>query len=135
MRILIVDDDQVSRMQLKKLLSPYGDCDAAPTGALGVAMYEASHAEKRPYRLITMDVQLPDMDGKDAVSAIRKWEDDNRVLDNRGETSILMISVSGNGHTIFESFRKGGEGYLVKPVTPEKIKAALKNLSLVVDAD
>lgn len=132
MRILVVDDNYVNRLQIRSLMGQYGDCDGASTGTLGIDMFKAAHQEGVPYGLITMDVSLPDIDGREVVKQIRAWEDDHRSFINDREAKILMISSSDKRETIFESFRKGVEGYLVKPVTDEKLRVALYELELVI---
>lgn len=130
MRILVVDDNYVNRVQLKTLLSHYGDCDGAASAKTAFEMFKESHQEGMPYTLITMDIELGDQDGRSVVEQIRKWEDDNQVFEKSTEVKILMVTVKDSGKDVFSSFAKGCEGYLIKPVTPDKIKSELGKIGL-----
>lgn len=128
MRILIVDDDYVSRVKLKSLMSDFGDCDSVPNGQLAIEMFKLAYEEQLPYDLITMDIVMPDMDGKDVVAAIRDWELKNNVIREGHEVQILMISNMSDGKNIFTSFKRGAEWYLRKPINPDKLTDAIKNM-------
>jgi two-component system, chemotaxis family, chemotaxis protein CheY len=130
MRILIVDDDYTSRVRLKALLAKYGDCDVAPNGEMAFRLFVASHEESFPYELITMDVNLPDAQGQQVVRQIREWEGEQAIYKSGTETKILMISFSGDSGDVVSSFSTGCEGYLVKPVSAEKLKESLSELGI-----
>ena len=130
MRILIVDDDYVSRTKLKALLSAYGDCDTVPNGAMAVEMFTTAHAENVPYDLISMDVNMPGNRGQDVVKQIRDWEDQNRIPQQGKEVKVLMVTVMNTAQDIVSSFRQGCEGYLVKPVTPDSLRKALVQIGI-----
>ena len=130
MRILIVDDDYVTRAKLKAILSDHGDCDAAPNGELALSMLEDALNDAHPYDLVTMDVDMPGMTGEEVVREIRQreWNWAKRMSRPVVEAKVLMVTVRRDSHTVIASFRRGCEGYLAKPVTPEKLRAALARL-------
>jgi CheY-like chemotaxis protein len=125
MRILVVDDDYVSRTKLKALLSEHGDCDAVPSGEIALSMFHAAHAEQVPYDLVTMDVNMPVMRGQEVVAHIRAREKENP---SAPQAKILMITAVKGGQDVMSAFREGCEWYLVKPVTPENLSEALAKL-------
>ena len=131
MRILIVDDDYISRTQIKALMLGYGDCDIAPNGEVALALFDAAHGEETPYELISVDVDMPGMSGIDVVNEIRQREDALNVASESKEAKIIMVSAMDDGRNIMTSFRKGAEGYLVKPVTPAKLKETLDEINLM----
>ncbi|MFP4052524.1 MAG: response regulator [Phycisphaerae bacterium] len=128
MRILVVDDEYVSRTKLKALLSGHGDVDAVPDGETALRMFDRARQESVPYALVTMDVNMPDMNGQEVVRRMREIEQggDSSV----SEAKILMVTVTSNSRDIMSSFREGAEWYIVKPVTPEKISEALEKIAL-----
>lgn len=128
MRILVVDDDYASRTQLKSLLSRYGDCDAAPSGEIALLLATAAHAEDAPYELVTIDIDMPIMDGHDLLRSLRSLERDLDATSRNREAKVLMISAMGDGASIFTSFREGCEGYLVKPVRSDKLQESLAEI-------
>ncbi len=129
MRILVVDDDYVSRTKLKSLLSAYGDCDAVHNGEIALKMFEKAYKESAPYNLITMDIEMPDMSGQEVVHSIRQWELENKVKSSR-QVKILMITIKNDVDDITSSFKEGCEWYLTKPVTPENLREALAKVTI-----
>ena len=127
MRILVVDDDYVSRVKLKALLSKYGECDSAPDGKTALHLFEKAHAESVPYNLISLDIDMPDMRGQEVLRKIREWEEKNKVKFSQ-EVKVLMITVMDDAPDVVSSFKEGCESYLNKPITPEKIENALQNM-------
>jgi len=130
MRSLVVDDDLVSRTKLKMLLAPYGDSDGAADGELALKLFEKAHEEGAPYDLITMDINMPGMSGREALQQLREWEKSHDAHLSKAEAKVLMVTVMNTPKDIMSSFREGCEWYLVKPVTPENLKEALDKLEL-----
>ena len=65
--ILIVDDDESFRILAQEILKNKYRLDCAPNGKIGVEKTIANH-----YDIILMDLQMPEMDGIDAIHKI--WE-------------------------------------------------------------
>jgi two-component system chemotaxis response regulator CheY len=131
MRILIIDDDYISRTKLKTILSQHGDCDSIHDGELALSMFENAHKESVPYELITVDIEMPFMNGKEVVGQIRKIEKDIGVTDKEDLVKIIMVSVKDDSDNIIDSFNSGCEGYIIKPVTPDKIFEQLQKLKVI----
>ncbi len=130
MKILVVDDDYVSQTKLKALLSAFGDCDAVSDGEAALVEFEMAHNEAEPYDLVTVDINLPEMQGQEVVQRIRQWEDKNRTPSVK-RTKVIMITMMDDKKNIFSSFEKGCEWYLVKPITPDNLATALVNIGLL----
>ncbi len=133
MRVLVVDDDYVSRAQVKALLGTRADCDGAPSGELALALFVHAHQESAPYALVALDVDMPGLSGQEVVQRIRDWEVETGNNHRGREVKVLMISGMKDGKNIMASFRHGAEGYVIKPITPQKLKQALTELELVLD--
>ena len=131
MRALIVDDDYVSRSKLKALLAPYADCDAAPDGPIALQLFQKAHEERCPYDLITLDIDMPGMNGQETLQHIRKWEAEHKAYRNYKEAKVLMVTVHDAPEDIVLSFREGCEWYLIKPVNAEKLRNALQRVALL----
>ena len=129
MRILIVDDDYTSRTKIKCLLGEYGDCDAVRNGEIALNMFKMAYEEQVPYDLVTMDINMPNMSGKDVVREILAFE---QAHDPKKSPSvkIVMMTVQNKAQDVMESFNEGCDGYIIKPVTPEKISKVLKDIGL-----
>lgn len=130
MRILIVDDDYVTRSKLKALLAVYGDCDVAPNGRIALEMFECAHAESFPYQLITLDVELGDCKGDEVLGQIRAWEAEHRGVDADREASVLMVTVVDDPREVMKSYKKGCEDYLVKPFNAASLYRALSGIGI-----
>ncbi len=128
MRILIVDDDYISRTKLKALMAPYGDCDAVYNGVLALQFFKQAWDDCAPYDLITLDVDMPDLRGEEVVHTIREWEQAKKCYQNNEEIKILMVSAMKDGQTVLKSFSKGCEAYLFKPVTQASIRESMEKL-------
>ncbi len=90
MRILIVEDDFTSRRLLQKILAPYGECDIAVDGKEALEAFTLAVREGRRYRLICLDIMMPEMDGQQVLKKIRQMEKE------------LGISPSGGGHDHYD---------------------------------
>jgi two-component system chemotaxis response regulator CheY len=128
MRILVVDDEYVSRTKLKTILGRYGDCDAAGDGEMALEMIGRAFDEGVPYDLVTMDINMPGLSGQEVVSRLRDWEQENRRSLGGFEARVLMITAQNTPRDVMSSFSRGAEWFLPKPVTPEKIDEALKKI-------
>ena len=131
MKILIVDDDFVSRAKLQALLNTYGDCETAENGNQAFEMFTKTHKDSAKYDLITMDIDMPGMNGDEVLKKIRDWEDSNNIHIHNGENvKVLMVTSMNTRKNIMASFRKGCEGFLPKPITPENLTKALNAIGI-----
>lgn len=131
MRSLIVDDNYISRSHIKELLYPYGDCDGAHNGNIALEMFVAAHSEGMPYNLITMDIEMPELDGKEVVRRIRQWEKENNIS-TAEEAKIIMVTVKKEMGEISKSYIEGCHGYCLKPVKSYTLKSTLKEIGLLI---
>jgi two-component system chemotaxis response regulator CheY len=129
MKVLIVDDEFVSRKKAQKILSAFGECDVAMDGKEALVAFHLAHSEEQPYELITMDIIMPDMDGIEALKQIRKWEAEHGIPLGRG-VKIVMLTGSKKSDAVMTSYGEGCEGYLLKPFSREKLVQMLNDLGL-----
>lgn len=89
-RILVIDDDKIMNGMIGQLLSEAGyEAEAAENGSRGLAMMSV-----RPFDLIITDIIMPEKEGLETISAIRK-----------NSKTIPIIAISGGG-------TRGPEEYL-----------------------
>lgn len=129
MKILVVDDDKVSLTKMKAILSKYGQIDLVETGVDAIKKVKEAYEIGDPYDLCTMDIEMPGMDGTQAVEGIRALEKELKILNE--SLKIIMVTVKGNDKNILSSFYNGCEWYIKKPITPKEIEEALKIIKLV----
>ena len=115
-RFLIVEDNPVNQKVALLMIQKLGyRADIAGNGKEAVAALQ-----ERPYDLVFMDQQMPEMDGLEATRVIRSSCD---VFD----TGVPIIAMTANA---LKGDRQicldaGMDDYLSKPVTADKIKAML----------
>ncbi len=129
MRILIAEDDYVSRRFLLKFLSQFGDCDVTIDGMEAIEVFMMSLDEKRYYDLICLDIMMPEVDGIKALKTIRKLELE-RNIPVENQTRIIMTTALNATDEIFNSFESGSEAYAVKPIDTDKLKDVMVRLGL-----
>ena len=131
MRILVVDDDLVTRTKIQTLLSPHGQCDTAEDGDQGWEKFKAAYKEENLYDLITMDVDMPGMNGHEVVKKIREWEKENVSYESAKEAKILMVTSMQSRSDAIASFREGCESFIRKPIKPDDLDWALEKLGIL----
>jgi DNA-binding NarL/FixJ family response regulator len=108
-RLLIADDHSVVRAGLRGLLLAAGldVVGEAVTGREAVALAQSL----RPH-VILMDVRMPEMDGLQALTAIKA---------KMPEISIVMLTVYASTEYLSRAIAAGAAGYLLKDAEPEEI--------------
>lgn len=131
MRVLIVEDDFVSRKLLQKLLSHYGECDVAVDGGEAIEAFKLAVNEGKPYDLVCMDIMMPQIDGQQALKEIRGIEK-SRGVGPKDEVKVIMTTALDDPKTVVQSLYKGGAtSYIVKPIDKKKLIEEVKNLGLL----
>jgi two-component system, chemotaxis family, chemotaxis protein CheY len=131
MRILVVDDDYISRVKLSRLLSDHGHCDSSPNGDIAVRLFAAAYKESAPYNLITMDIEMPDMSGQEVIMRIREMEKSWRDLSNSA-AKILMVTAKERAKDVVSAYYEGCDGYLAKPIRPDRLNKALAEIGIKI---
>lgn len=132
MKCLIVDDEFAARKLLQVYLSEYADCFVAVNGQEAVeAVREAFVKEEEPYDLICLDIMMPEMDGREALEAIRQIEKEHGIggLDC---VKVIMMTALDDSKNIMDAFRTGCEAYIVKPIRKEQLLQEIRHLGLLV---
>ncbi len=107
-KILLVDDAAFMRKMIKDTLSKngYTDIFEAVDGADAVEKY----GEVGP-DLVIMDITMPNMDGLEALKAIRAKD---------GNANVVMCSAMGQESMVMDAVRSGAKDFIVKPFKPDR---------------
>lgn len=131
MRILIIDDDAVSRELLLLILQDIGECDTAEDGQQGIEAFERSLVSGNPYNLICLDIIMPKVDGHQALKAMRALERASGLKQEQ-EVPIIMITVLDDEQNIAEAYYFGGAtAYMPKPIEQPVLLELLRNLHIL----
>jgi two-component system, cell cycle response regulator len=116
MRVLIADDDRVSRTVLQLRLSQLG-YEVVSAGD-GQAAWEILQAEDAP-QLAILDWMMPGMDGVSVVKEVRR-----RAAERY--TYLLMLTSRQDTHFLVEAMEAGADDYLTKPVEISELEVRLR---------
>ena len=113
LKVLVVDDSLIIRKKITKLVTQLGHevVNGAKNGQEAIDNYNSMNPD-----LVTMDITMPDMDGIEAVSHIIKADP---------EAKIIMVTSHGQEDMVIKSIQAGAVGYMLKPVTEDKLATAI----------
>lgn len=114
--ILICDDAAFMRMMIRDILTKngYNVVGEAENGKVAVDKY----VELKP-DLVLMDITMPEMDGIEALKAIREKD---------GNAAVIMCSAMGQQAMVIEAIQSGAKDFIVKPFQAERVLEAVKKV-------
>ncbi len=118
-RVLLVDDHAMLRAGFRTILDSQADIvvvGEATTGAEAVVLAAALQPD-----VITMDVQMPDMDGIEATRRI--------VADPSVHAAIAIVTTFDRDDYLFAALDAGASGFLLKNAGPEDLIGAVRVLA------
>lgn len=119
-KILVVDDDFVNRLVLQKMCEEFGEVHVAVNGKEALVAIRLAFDEDKPYNVICLDLMMPEMDGHDALCAIRDMEEELHITEEQ-RPKILMTTALDDSANVMKAFRGQCDGYLVKPIDKDKL--------------
>ncbi|TYK66377.1 response regulator [Colwellia echini] len=121
-KVLLVEDNRINQEVARHILAEFNITpDLAINGIEAIEHLSATCGNK-PYDIILMDCQMPEMDGYEATRAIRQG---NAGSENKSITIIAMTANAMKGDRE-KCLDAGMTDYLSKPIDPEKIKEKLQ---------
>ena len=127
MKILIAEDDRLSRIFLKKFLGNRGDCDVAVDGMEALDLFMDAIKDKKPYDLLCLDLMMPRIDGLKLLKAIRVLEKQHQLQ----HTYIIMMTALADVEYVDQALELGCDAYAAKPIDTDKVTLVMKNLGLI----
>lgn len=116
--ICLVDDHPIVRNGLKALIERLGDNKVTAEFDNGKELMDALPFKDQP-DLIIMDLNMPVMDGKQAVHQLKT---------KKVNIPVLMLTLETEEKSIIELFRMGIRGYLPKSCTAEELKKSISDV-------
>ncbi|MBF0118964.1 MAG: response regulator [Desulfobacterales bacterium] len=126
MKILIVDDSEMSILIIQSFLNSFGyeDVAFAKSAIEALELLEMSLSEdgkKSDIDLILMDIIMPEIDGIKAVEIIKSKEDFKDI-------PIVMITANDEEKSLEYAFEAGAIDYIKKPFTRIDLKARVRSM-------
>ena len=118
-KILLVDDAAFMRKMIKDTLvkNGYTEVFEAVDGADAVEKFGEIGPD-----LVVMDITMPNMDGLEALKAIRAKD---------GNANVVMCSAMGQETMVMDAVRSGAKDFIVKPFKPDRV---LKTVTSILGA-
>lgn len=130
MKILLAEDDFVTRKYMSNFLSKYGECDVTVDGMEAVDAFMMALEDGEPYDLVCLDIMMPVMDGYQALVGIRNLEKE-RGIPTEKAVKVIMTTALNEEKNVKMAFELGCTIYSGKPIDQERFDQALKKLGLI----
>ncbi|MCF7673780.1 MAG: response regulator transcription factor [Akkermansiaceae bacterium] len=115
--IVIVEDNNVVRECLEEIVNAIPGCDCL--AAFACAEDAIRLAPRLTPDLVMMDIQLPNLSGIECAAKLKEM---------LPEVLILMLTVYEDEERIFEAFKAGASGYILKRASPREVIQAIKDM-------
>ena len=116
MKVLIAEDDYVSRLLVKKAVKKMGyDVIEAENGKIALEMYGEHHPE-----MLISDWMMPQMDGLELCRTIRASKENSSYL------YIILLTAKDKMSDLVEVFEAGADDYIIKPFKPDELRSRIK---------
>jgi two-component system cell cycle response regulator len=125
MKILIADDEALSRKLLEKILQRAGyDVIAVENGRLAAEQL----CQPEGPRLALLDWMMPELDGPGVCREVRR----HRKL---SYVHMILLTSKESKEDIVQGLQSGADDYLIKPCDPEELKARLRTGLRILDLE
>ncbi len=120
LRVLVAEDNVINQRLTLSMLDKVGlTADLAQNGAQAIAMVEEQSKRGKPYGIVLMDIQMPELDGLQATRKLRASGYDAVLL------PIVALTANAYPEDIAECRAAGMQAHLAKPLRLRELEAAL----------
>jgi CheY-like chemotaxis protein/anti-sigma regulatory factor (Ser/Thr protein kinase) len=127
LQVLVAEDNSVNQLVIRTILNQIGiDPVIVADGEQAVQCWKDQH-----FDVVLMDVQMPVMDGLDAMREIRASE----LKTGRSRTPVVALTANAMAHHIKEYVACGMDAFVAKPIRIEELYTALDQLLAAVKDD
>jgi len=113
MRVLIVDDEPLSRRALADVVSARKDIEILDSA--GDAFEALETLDKKAYDILLLDIHMPELSGIELADRLNK----------RGGSIPSIVFVTAHDQHAVAAFEKHAVDYVLKPFSPQRIHEAL----------
>lgn len=119
-KVLVVDDETEIVKSVQRHLKRLGILARSAANGFEAQQLISGAAERgKPYHLVITDIIMPVADGVDLL---------NWIKTNRPEIAVLVISGFGASFKVMDALRPELDAYCQKPLTPDKMIAAMEDI-------
>ena len=129
MKILVVDDEQVARQKMNKIMNNFGDCVPVSNGEDALKAFSNAWEEDAPFDLITLDISMPDKDGITVLTEIRELEKERKTPYHL-KAKVMMVTAHDDTSSITASLETSCDTYVMKPFNKEMIEEKMEKIGL-----
>ncbi len=116
MKVLVIDDEQLILLPIKKRLTAIGyEVETETNGLKGVKLFDSFDPD-----LVIVDINMPQISGLDIVKYIKE--------DKKSSVPVMVLSGSVDDNVIMKGFDLGIDDYMKKPLSLNEICARTKRL-------
>jgi CheY-like chemotaxis protein len=122
-KIMLIEDDEIDVMTVKRALKELNVENPLVVASNGEeALKMLQEYSYKPF-IIILDLNMPRMNGLEFLKIIKNDEDFKKI-------PAVVLTTSKEEQDIFESYKLGVAGYIIKPVDYSKFVDALRTLNL-----
>ncbi len=118
MRVLIVDDSLIIRKAIQQHLSDNYNVEVVGMAENGIVALEMFDKTKPEY--VTLDINMPELDGLSVLE---------QMLQRDPTVNVIIVTALSDKDTALQAIEMGAKGYVIKPLTFEKLQAAVNQLT------
>jgi len=132
-KILIADDQAVSRELMVKMLTGIGNIEVFATGQEAVKSFERALEASEPFQLMILDVSMPGMSGIDLLKSVRSFEHKHKIK-KPDQVKVLMLTSYSDKETVISCYMAGCDDYAIKPFNSHVFIEKIKKLGFTLDS-
>jgi DNA-binding NtrC family response regulator len=117
-RVLIVEDEPAQRRILEEMVKRFGFSPTTTESGLR-ALEFLRGPQGGTTELVILDLMMPEMDGLEFLEKLQSI---------RGDLPVIVQTSQGSIETVIKAMRAGADDFVVKPVSPERLKISIQNL-------
>jgi DNA-binding NtrC family response regulator len=117
-RVLIVEDDPAQRRILEEMIKRIGlHAHSVDSGARALDILAGAQGSE--IELVVLDLVMPGMDGLSFLE---------RLQAIRSDLPVIVQTAQGSIDTVVKAMQTGADDFVVKPVSPERLRISIQNL-------
>ncbi len=120
MRLLIVDDSNMIRSRISRVVQSGGLSNVALVGLARNGVEALRIAKSTQPDTVTMDLTMPEMDGVECIT---------QLLRLFPKINILVVSALSDKSTAIAALKIGARGFVAKPFSDDELKMALLDVA------